>query len=251
MSTMPAVPSAPAPAARGNLARSRGAGAVALLILGAMAAVVAAIALVTGASLLVLDRTGRDADGFVMTEFAPHAASGHAIVTERFSAGGAGDVPFVRDLLGTARVRVRSARPVFAAVGPAAAVDAYLRGVGRAEVPAFADRHAEARTVAGGAPAAAPGSLRFWTTSTAGTGTRALSWRPLAGDTRIVLMDARGKAGVRADVSVGARFPHLLAVALGLVGAAAVSGALAVALVWRGVRRAGGAEVRGQARTHP
>jgi hypothetical protein len=42
---------------------------------------------------------------------------------------------------------------------------------------------------------------------------------PRSGNWRIVVMNPSGAAGVRADVSVGARIPHLLVIADAVLGA--------------------------------
>jgi hypothetical protein len=51
-----------------------------------------------------------------------------------------------------------------------------------------------------------------------GTGQQPRPGRPGAGDWRIVLMKADGTPGVRVDVSVGARVPHLLTIAIAARG---------------------------------
>jgi hypothetical protein len=67
----------------------------------------------------------------------------------------------------------------------------------------------------GGAPAAAPATKHFWAAQTSGSATQTLSWSPRNGDWRIVVMNANGSVGVHADLTLGARFPHLLWIGIG------------------------------------
>ena len=53
-----------------------------------------------------------------------------------------------------------------------------------------------------------------------GAGDRTLTWRPQNGGSRIVLMNADGSSGLSASVSIGARFPDLLTVAIAVLGGA-------------------------------
>lgn len=63
-----------------------------------------------------------------------------------------------------------------------------------------------------------PTAKHLWAARAVGSGTQTLSWSPRNGDWRIVVMNANGSAGVRADLAVGARFPHLLWIGIGLLG---------------------------------
>lgn len=52
-----------------------------------------------------------------------------------------------------------------------------------------------------------------------GGGIRTVNWTPQTGNWRIVVMNADGSRGVSADVSVGARLPHLLTIGIAALGA--------------------------------
>jgi hypothetical protein len=85
-------------------------------------------------------------------------------------------------------------------------------------VTRFDHHRSDFRIQAGGAPAAPPGVNEFWAAKTVGTGAHTLSWAPQNGSWRIVVMNADGSPRVRARVAVGARFPDLIWIGLGVLG---------------------------------
>jgi hypothetical protein len=74
------------------------------------------------------------------------------------------------------------------------------------------------RTQPGGAPSAAPRAQRFWAASTSGTGVRTLTWKVRNGSWRVVVMNTNASRDVATELSVGASFPHLLLLAMALLG---------------------------------
>ena len=80
----------------------------------------------------------------------------------------------------------------------------------------------------------APAAKRLWAARSVGDGTQTLSWLPQSGRWRIVVMNADGSAGVRADVAIGARFPQLLWIGIGAI----VGGVLLLALGGVAIRAA-------------
>ena len=154
-----------------------------------------------------------------MTSSSPYSTSTYALVSAGSRGGTTNDWFVARDVLGTVRVRARSARPVFVGIGPEKAVGAYLANVAHAQGGTFATRSADFRVRAGGAPASPPTSQHFWATSAVGAGVRTLNWTPQAGNWRIVVMNANATAGVSTDVSLGARVPDLLTIAIAVLGA--------------------------------
>jgi Domain of unknown function (DUF4389) len=171
-----------------------------------------------GGAGIVLDQTQRDSSGYLMTSATHYSTGTYAVVSASYRGGTSGDVFVPRDLLGTVRLRVSSSRPVFAGVGPENAVNTYLSGVAYAERSSFAAR-GTFHTHPGAAPVSAPTAQSFWGASTVGSGTHTLNWTPQTGNWRIVLMNANGSSGVSADVSIGARIPHLLTISVAALGA--------------------------------
>jgi Domain of unknown function (DUF4389) len=195
-----------------------GVGRVTVIVLGSLAALAALAAFAGGAVAVVLDQTQRDAAGYLMTGSRAYTTDTYALVSDSYRAGSAGDWFVARDMLGTVRIRSESARSVFVGIGPAGAVDAYLADVRHEVAARFDARRSDFRLHGGVAPAVPPAVNSFWAATTVGSGTRVLTWTPEAGDWRIVLMNADGSPGVRADVAVGARLPHLLWIGIGILG---------------------------------
>ena len=195
-----------------------GVGPVALVVLASFTALIGIAAIAAGATGIVLDQTQRDSSGYVMTSPTRYSSATHAIVSASYRGGAANDWFVGRDLLGTVRLRVSSARPVFIGIGSENAVNTYLANVSHAQGNALTTRSADFRIYSGGAPSSPPAAQGFWSASAVGAGDRTLTWRPQNGSWRIVLMNADGSSGVSASVSIGARFPDLLTVSVAVLG---------------------------------
>jgi hypothetical protein len=83
---------------------------------------------------------------------------------------------------------------------------------------------------------AAPATQSIWAARTQGAGERTLTWHVRDGSWQVVMMNAAGTPRVTAEVSVGARLPHLLAYGFWLLGAAVVLLAAGAGLVYLGAR---------------
>ncbi len=202
--------------------------------------VLALALIVAGGAGLVFDQTQRDRSGYLMSSAQSYSTPTYAVVSDNYRAGAAGDWFVARDLLGTVRVRTTSARPVFVGIAPAAAAEAYMQGVAHKEVAAIGTPGSGQRVVAGGAPAAPPASLRIWSASMTGAGQQTLTWPVRKGDWRVVVMNPDATQSVSADVSVGARFPHLLTIAIVVLGVGLVVLALSGSGFYAVIRRVGG-----------
>ena len=171
-----------------------------------------------GGAGILLDQTQRDSSGYLMTSSKPYSTQTYALVSGSYRGGTTGDWFVNRDLLGTVKVRVSSVRPVFIGIGPENAVNTYLAGVAHARGSSLTRPNSDYRAYSGGAPPSPPGAQTFWSASASGTGQQSVTWKPQAGNWRIVLMNTDGSAGVSSDVSIGAKIPHLLTMAIVVAG---------------------------------
>jgi hypothetical protein len=217
--------------------RGRG-GRVALLVVGAIAALFAFALLTSGCAVVVIDRTQRDDDGFVMSPTQDFSTTTRAIVSESVDVNVDGPDWLVEDFVGTIRIRSESDRPVFVGIGRAADVTRYLGGVDRAEVTSLGRTpHYDVRR--GGSPRGPPGVQRFWAASTSGSGEQALDWDPEDGNWMVAVMNANASPGVRADMSIGAELDGLVWIGIALLAGGALLAVGAAAAITAGVRRGG------------
>jgi hypothetical protein len=217
----PTPAAAPAAAPR-ETAIHWGPGRVTALVAASIAALAGLAALAGGGAALVYDQTQRDASGYLMTAPTTYSTPTYALVSDSYRTGAAGDVFVARDMLGTIRVRTDSTQPLFVGIGRASAVESYLGGVRRDVATRFDAKQSDFRLHQGSAPAVPPTAKAIWAAHTVGAGTQTVSWTPRTGDWRIVVMNPDGSAGIRTDLAIGARLPHLLWIGVGALGAAAL-----------------------------
>lgn len=243
--TAPAVaaPAETAPRAETGAAMRRperwGPGRVIALVAASILGLVSLGILGAGAAGIALDQTQRDSSGYLMTSTTRYSTSTYALVSASYRGGTSGDVFVNRDLMGTVKVRVSSTRPVFIGIGPESSVNAYLAGVAHARGDSLTTPSADFRVYPGGAPTSPPSAPLFWRASTTGSGTQTLTWKPQPGNWRIVLMNADGSPNVSSDVSIGARFPHLLAIAIAAAGVGLVLLVISGGAIYLAVRPRG------------
>jgi hypothetical protein len=230
----PAAPRPASPTVETAPAAGRGAGGVALLVVGTIAALLALVLLAGGCATVVVDRTQRDDEGFLMSPTEDFSTETYAITSE--SADMEGPDWATTDFLGTVRIRSESDRPVFVGIAREAAAAQYLDGVERAVVteigrePHYSERQ-------GGAPEGPPADQGFWAASAAGGGEQTLEWEPEDGSWNIVVMNADGSRGVATDLSIGAELDPLIWIGIGLlIGGGLIAAAAAVAIT-AGIRR--------------
>jgi hypothetical protein len=213
-------------------------GKVVLIVLGVIAGILAFGFLASGCALVAIDRTQRDDDGFLMSPTRGLTTSTYAIVSESAELDTGGAEWALDTFLGTVRIRSDSDRPVFVGIGPAAAVDRYLRDVDRDEIDDLdnsGDPEYQGRP--GGAPSAPPGSQRFWAASVSGSGEQTVDWEPEDGTWRVVLMNADASRGVASDMSIGAELDSVLWIGLGLLGVGVLFAAGTALAITGAVRR--------------
>jgi hypothetical protein len=233
------MPTAPAPAAEAIEAAprgGRGAGGVAMVVVGSIAALLAFILLVGGCAAVVVDRAQRDDDGFLMSPTEDFSTATYAISSENADIDFDGPDWVTTDFLGTVRIRSESERPVFVGIAREADVAEYLDGVERAvvteigEEPEYSDRP-------GGAPEGRPADQTFWAASATGAGEQTLEWEPEDGSWNVVLMNADGSRGVAAELSIGGELDPLVWIGVGLLIGGALLAAVAALAITAGIRR--------------
>jgi hypothetical protein len=236
----PAAPAA-APPRPQAAARPPGwtAGRITALVIGVLLALVSAGLLGGGGTVLWADTTQRDAVGYLTTSAHEFATAGSALTSERIDLGSAGTGwLYTPALLGTVRIRVTPAHPspaLFVGIGPTADVDRYLAGVSHTLISDLWTNRVQA--IGGGTPRSAPGTQTFWAASTTGPGPQTLRWDPANGSWTVVVMNASGRPGIHVQADLGATYPSLLPIAVGLLAAGAVFGAGAALLIAGAIRR--------------
>jgi hypothetical protein len=210
-------------------------GRVLLVVLGSIAVLVGVGLLFGGCAALVIDRTQRDDDGFVMSPAEDFSTGAYAIVSETAEVHVEGPDWLVREGLGTVRIRSESVRPVFVGIGPAADVAAYLRDVAHAVVTSLDDDDLRPRP--GGAPGSPAAEQGFWAASSSGVGEQVLDWDVEDGDWTVVAMNADGSRGVTLEASIGAELGILPWVAGVLLVLCALFLAAGIGMIVAGVRR--------------
>lgn len=228
--------------ARPTQSRKFGGGRVAAIIVASLLTLIALAGLVGGIAAVVADRTARGSDGFISTDTTRYSTLTYALLSDRFSGGTAGDWVTPADVLGEVRLRATGSGPIFIGIGRAAAVDRYLDAVRREEVTNLGAAdviggHHDSRVIAGGIPQLRPTQVKIWTVAARGSGTQTLHWKAHKGDWRVVVMNPDASKGVAFDLSVGAKFPHLLAIGIGVAGGSTVVLALAGLGLYLALRR--------------
>lgn len=193
-------------------------GRIAALAIGALLVLAGSIPLGAGGTALWASATQRD-DGYVTTDVQTFSTSGSALVTKPADLG----VPgfgwlYSPSVLGEIRIRVTPASAgstPFVGIGPSNEVDRYLAGVGHTVITDFWSESVQ--SVGGDANASAPGSKDFWVASDSGSGPRTVTWDPTAGSWSVVVMNVDGQPGVDVRADLGATFPPLVWISLGLV----------------------------------
>jgi hypothetical protein len=207
-------------------------------VIGALLVVVALVVLGAGGTGLWADRTQRDG-GYATTGEHAFSTAGSALATERIHLGAAGiGWLYSPTLLGKVRIRVTpvsAGPPLFVGIGPSADVDRYLAGVNHTLISDFFGNKVEA--VGGGKAQSPPGMQRFWVASATGPGAPTVVWHPASGSWTVVVMNADGRPGIDVKADLGARFPALLWIAVGLLVGGAVFMAGGVLVIAGAIRR--------------
>ena len=197
--------------------------------------------LLGGGGLSAAYAAGRDDDGYFATNLDRVRSGAVAVTTGNIDFGAdRGARGRVLDALDAdVRLRVSNAssrRAVFVGIGPTARVERYLAGVARSEVIEVDGDRAVLRTRSGRSAVTPPTAVKIWSASASGVGTRQLRWKATGGRWTAVVMNADGRAGITADINVGAKAGFVLPLALILLGLGLVFTAGALVLIVFGAR---------------
>jgi hypothetical protein len=216
-------------------------GRIALIVTGAVAALVSTALIVGGIAALWGD-SHKDSDGYLTTKSQRFEAGGRALATENLDMD-LGDADWVAQTDDLGRLKItaesRDQKPLFVGLARTSDVESYLSGVPYSTVtdvdasPFRADyeRHA------GNRHPVSPEHAGIWEASSDGRGEQSIDWQIEDGDWSIVVMNADGSLGVDAEVSAGADIPFLDELGWSAIGSGAFALILSVGLIALGVRR--------------
>ena len=211
-------------------------GRIAALVIGALLALFSLALLGAGGTALWADLTQREG-GYVTTDVHEFSSSGSALATVSTELGSAGvGWLYAPDVMDKVRIRVTPTtdQALFVGIGPSSDVDRYLAGVDHTVISEFWEDKVE--QVGGSRTPAAPASQGFWVASATGTGTQDVVWDATDGSWTVVVMNADADPGIAVGTDLGAKFPALLWVAIGVLIAGALflaGGALLIAGAFR------------------
>jgi hypothetical protein len=218
------------------------AGRIALIVTGALAALVAS-ALLAGGAAALYGQVQKDDDGYLTSEAHRYDTGTRALATENLDIDlGAADS--LADDLGRVKIEAQSndGKPLFVGIGRTSDVERYLDGVPHATVHDVEDGpfdsfHAETTRHGGNRHPVAPEHAGIWAASSEGTGKQATDVDFREGDWSVVVMNADGSAGVNAGVSAGATANFLTPLAWGTLGGGVLLTAITGGLLFAGLRR--------------
>ena len=203
-------------------------------LLGVVGLIAATSLLFGGGSLLVLESTLADEEGFIESVPFDIEVDGYAVVAGPAEIDLTPDVPIDLGEIATLRIRASHEDPgsgLFVGVAYADDVDVYLGGVPHAIVEDLDEEEFSLtyRVDASGELPGAPGEQSFWIESTHGLGMQTVEWEIETGDVSFVVMNEDATDGMSFEAIVGARVPLIRTAGTGLLIAGGV--ALAVGTI--------------------
>ena len=225
-------------------------GRIVMIVVGALLALLG-FGLLAGSTVGVLAYATQRSDGYFRTGEVRLATATYAITSDRVdleSDPGDADWLIDRGALGSVRLSIdpgESGTPVFAGIGPSAAVAAYLAGVSHDVIRDFelSPDRVLYRRVPGEATPTAPEDQPFWVAQVTAVQADELTWEVDSGDWTVVLMNADASRGVDVDARMGIKVDWLLPALIGIAALGLVllaGGAVLVIVGSRGEARAVG-----------
>ena len=217
-------------------------GRIALIVTGALAALVAS-ALLAGGAAALYGQVQKDDDGYLTSEAHRFDTGTRALATDNLDIDlGAADS--LADDLGRVKIEAQSndGKPLFVGIGRTSDVERYLDGVPHATVHDVEDGpfdsfHSETTRHGGNRHPVAPEHAGIWAASSEGTGEQTADVDFREGDWSVVVMNADGSLGVDADISAGANLPFLDELGWTALGSGSFALVVGIALIVAGVRR--------------
>jgi len=208
---------------------------VVLIVLGGVLAAIGALVAIAGGALMALFGSDNTLNSGVQHVSTPT----RALVS---SAGSIQGTSGAQTTFGNVRLRItaaptRAGQHLFLGIGPASAVDRYLRGASydvATDVSVTPFRLTLARHP-GTATPAPPGSQSFWVAKASGTHPT-LAWTVTSGSYRVVVMNTDAAAPVAFAGGVDLTIPHLFAIGIGLLIGGIVLILIGIVLIVLGVR---------------
>jgi hypothetical protein len=224
-------------------------GSVVMLCLGLLLLLLGIGPIVAGATLTAI-AAQQDSAGFISTPAVPVTTDSYALVSPELTV--TGDIPQLPFDLGTLRLAARGERPsdeLFLGIARTRDVERYLAGVHHTEVRDidFDPLSTRLRERQGPLEPEPPQSQSFWIDSDSGSDPQ-LQRRLETGDVTVVLMNADGSAGVRAELAAGVRSDLFAPAGLAILLVGLLFVLIGIPLVVFGARGLGGAVEQSEAR---
>src|SRR5215469_2606750 len=208
---------------------------IVLIVLGGVLIVVGALAAAGGGALMALFGSNNTLSSGMQQVSTPT----RALVSPAGSIQGTSGAQTV---LGTVRLRITATptaagQHLFLGIGPAGAVDRYLRGTSYdvATNVSVAPFHLTLARHRGTATPAAPASQSFWVAQASGNHP-ALTWTVTSGSYRVVAMNTDATAPVAFSGGLDLTIPHAFAIGIGLLIGGIVLILIGIVLIVLGVR---------------
>lgn len=193
------------------------------IVVGSLAALVAAVLLAAGGTMIWAHATQRNAAGYYMTPSQSLRTSGYALTGQADLGARAAESDWVPlHPLGTVRIKAHAvgSSAVFIGIARRSAVDRFLAGVAHTHVTSLSYGPFTTRTeqISGTRVPLPPASEAIWVASTQGRGDQSVTWPSEQGRWAAVVMNANGRPGVVVDVAAGVKTGVLLPIGWAAVG---------------------------------
>ena len=216
---------------------------IVLIVLGGVLIAIGALAAAGGSALMALFGSENTLSSGVQQVSTPS----RALVSPAGSIQGTSGAQTV---LGSVRLRITATpagagHQLFLGIGPASAVDRYLRGASYdvATDVSVAPFHLTLARHPGTARPAPPGSQSFWVAKASGTHPT-LTWTVTSGSYRVVAMNTDAAAPVAFAGGLDLTVPHSFAIGIGLLIGGIVLILIGIVLIVLGARTRPGAQSR-------